>query len=1606
MKKNLNNVKTKPASVLLLTVVIVGLLTTMALGSAVIRFDQLTITDRINNSAVAKASAESGIQFLQNQDANYLSGLSTVGHDLTKSQNLSVTDLNTFKPSPSHSTYAIGKGSGGLSRCSAVGVLSPWVNNGYYIYSSDVSSSNNPALIFQWMNIANNTQLRNINSNPSDTSTIGSNTKEGNFYNPYAPAGTSPDQPSYWTIKMGGPYDDFLSKLGPDRKSSFYNNLDLIYIPYLPKFEDSGLKDSSNIINQVSAAYLQRKLGTIIQNNNMKVWLDAAVSDDLLYKYGLGDLYKDDVNNQISWIQPRLWNDNPEVDANSSGIYTTDNIDGGSWTKNSMQPAVFNSDSGWYGSILKASQLSGFVVTDNITGSGNSYTIVGSYYGPMTGIKLSKFVDLSFVSNNTPEKTVQGYISNIVTQTSGSNQISFAVSADLSAYPINTANPTRVLSISGNPYATSNIGLFSSFTLNTASGTPTVTSNYTGCSSTKDCVAVGDMVNFYKNDQTTPPVWGIVKTVTFNGTTSGVFTVDAFRNWPKPLRDFASVKYNSNGTDYLAVYGGSIIENYYPGGTNSESNDFWVYNITTKTWTYKKTNIPKLAGASMSYDGNYFIITGGYSHLGSSCTINPCSNKVGTRWAQRLNNSTYAVNVNDFTVSGNSPSGNTIALNDQVSLKVLSSLPERSGIKSDIWQISAADTTITTNFTNFPITLTGTNPTVGFSTNDIVDISGTISGGASNGNTINFSGRIKGLNNTTPSMTVDLIGLTINANISLTNIKITQASRNFGSSLSCTWSGTSCLSPSAPDGLSVGDLVALDKMSGTQLTNQFYGYISGINGNNITFSLDENNDSFGQTNTPLSWPTPRFGHYSSYTTANNLNKTILWGGSNGEKETHLHPTEVWQGNYNGSSIVWNMVAMDLGSADIHQQVKGKVISYPKTAIFDASIPKSTMYNCATNNISCNLNINTKNIVTNSQLTFESTKNDGSKWQYKGVVSDVGADYITVNIDFNPTAINLDQTGDPWNVKISVGYPYNNDQYYYPNFNSSYYGRNGSSEVAVGSVVVLDDGRTVQITDRTYENYTSYIYGYSVKAPLSIANGTNVLSTTSPASPAVYQPLSYSNYYFKDKTNMPPIVYPSTLEISDKVQAEWRFNGTGWSIKDTFGASIFTDNNWKQVDHPYGLGSVDPAPRQGGEVAASGNEVIMTGGTKGSYSSVFRQKNINSTDTCDSYHPNSCSRWLQLTSSTNSGSDLPNLFGGSLSIKSDGAGAVFFGGEIKTDNNPEGYNNVIGPKIRSLSTYEQVNGSGSYSSDKKIFMASSDATNSESTNLVNDLYNQLPDQNIIKTPFKIDQKGNERGSIVGLATWYSNTPKTQNGLLLGSTRSGNKCYYDYQNSNNNYTTCYPNIETNDYMSKNNFYLGVINPGNGFKIDSSNNPTMILSGPQKYYPMVSGNRTDQEGYYPYINNEYKNSISDTDTSINNYIQSDKTIMFAGYNKMTQGGYLLVTPAGIGNGLINDWVTTTTSTSNPGGRFTLKYSIGCNLTYNDSYQNCPNGDLGVHYLDWIPDSEDLAFAMNATRYLTDKDTYTVIGYYGGVKRAFIVNINLVGTTSKVFKLQETTP
>jgi hypothetical protein len=187
--------------------------------------------------------------------------------------------------------------------------------------------------------------------------------------------------------------------------------------------------------------------------------------------------------------------------------------------------------------------------------------------------------------------------------------------------------------------------------------------------------------------------------------------------------------------------------------------------------------------------------------------------------------------------------------------------------------------------------------------------------------------------------------------------------------------------------------------------------------------------------------------------------------------------------------------------------------------------------------------------------------------------------------------------------------------------------------------------------------------------------------------------------------------------------------------------------------------------------------------------------------------------------------------------------------------------------------------------------------------------------------------------------------------------------------------------------------VTNPGSAF-LKSGSDPNLLISGPALSLARTN-NRWDQNSYNPYqcdTNESGCTNLSQFGTlAAGSSYASDKTLMIAGYSKIADGGSVLVTTSGVGSAIVS-------------GR------AGQNASPNRAYSYCATTDTTNYecdidhdkYLSWLPDPEDLLFTMNAAKMMAAQETYRIVGYYGNVRRGYLV----VANNNQVIRVQEIAP
>lgn len=665
-------------SALLLAVVTVSVLTTTTLGTFAVAYDQLSSTNKVNNASTAKLAADSGLAKLKK---NLLGG--NVGVTYPDAFNLTdgvavgnlPADLAPFRPSPRDAVYAVESSVYNLPRCLAVGVLSPWTNDGRYLFKDNNGA--NPALIFHYANIVNATPYGIIAANTATTSDdnlaaetkaklLGEVTKLGQFYNPYAPLDKPPSDPSYWTINLNGPKDEFLSRLAEDNQTSFYRQLDFVYAPFLPRFVASAYLDYQNPnggLQAINADNLRLKFEEVIRQNNFKLWLDGAASDNETQRYGLGDLFNNGNANQdedsnesryrLNWLQPSLWNDLPEADGalgyaedlmgprlvnDLPKTVTVDNAKV-SWTKPTKPIRKFDSsNASWDVDVLRGSRSFAFVYPSGdferqITpGFAVKLNFYGSYEGlrlnmPITIKAIDKLTDapLTLKRRNVADNVYVGGFYNVkITEVDKANRalkLTFSSTAldtpvktdgndvklkDLSILFLESGvQPATKKSVTGVTLGNGGDDVIAEF----SSSCPYDENNF------EVCPAVGDIVNLTKANE--EPLWGVVDSIATDPNNNALMTnfkVDKWREYPKPLRNIAHTSFRDPGPGYdnknkVAYYGGEIVSNEFDGSVSSVSDELWFYDPAAAdadtAWRFVSSGGPTpRSGGSLVYRKN------------------------------------------------------------------------------------------------------------------------------------------------------------------------------------------------------------------------------------------------------------------------------------------------------------------------------------------------------------------------------------------------------------------------------------------------------------------------------------------------------------------------------------------------------------------------------------------------------------------------------------------------------------------------------------------------------------------------------------------------------------------------------------------------------------------------------------------------------------------------------------------------------------------------------------------------------------------------------------------------------------------------------------------
>ncbi|MDO8649992.1 MAG: hypothetical protein Q7K33_01650, partial [Candidatus Berkelbacteria bacterium] len=961
-------------SALLLTVMIIAILTTTTLASIAVRFDQLASTDKIANSVVAKSAADSALVKVKEK---LVAGTppTSVGKvfDLDTNEE---TDLpsGTYRPSPRKIVSTYQKVQTSLPRCNGVIVLLPWTNDGQYLLNQ--ANDANPAMIFNYANIVNDTPLGIIPGNgilsvDDKAKTISQLTNMGHFYNPFAPLGAKQKDLNYWTVKLGGPQDQFLTRKSTDGVSSYYKNVDFVYLPYLPRWSDSGLFTATpdTKVDRIPATELRQKFENTIKENNFKVWIDASITDAQLYQYGFGDLFVDSPDYKLKWLQPALWNDTPEAD-DYSMPYKTDNAEATelTWTKKT-QPLMTTADNDWKVGIVKGAKSFSFIkLTDNSPFSPNA-NITGFIYGSLEGLRLDQLITLQLLDKNQQPLSLllrgqdQGRMYSVKLTAIGPISVSNGVEAinvtfHLANDSYNTPTKATGGAVTGTDLDTiavlappqfSTANSINSADITFPDGVPTIVQP-SACQTA--CPAVGDLVNLTKG--VIAPVWGKVTGVEYtnNGTVFTSFTVDKLRQSPLPTREMAYTYYTDpldSNRPKIAYYGGAIAMNDYDGGYASESDQLWIYDPEADSWTFKTPGgigPGRRAGASMAYDNtsnnNRLVMISGYYHEWvnvanqGDCEVSQSTclytNRPGLRIAKRVTNDVYVYNLPNGPwekISYTFDASKKIQNGAPYTARVTSTLADRSGLER--WNMTAKNLKDDTQTLKVDGQLSSAiriyPSTAGLARGDEIYMYGDKLAG---GNFYSW-GKIEGVDYSTSTINASFYGYKANTNetVQMKNFAIQVVKRQIATS-DCTGVINGqlyyCLLADAT-GYAVGDSVVLEQYNGNNLTNTLSGFISFIDtAGQVYFVADEktapikdySDQSVGRVanDSAVAFPSPRYGAtFTPQPTAST--KASYWQGAAKNINYNHRFADLWNVEFKSkatfpgaASAAWSMPSID------------------------------------------------------------------------------------------------------------------------------------------------------------------------------------------------------------------------------------------------------------------------------------------------------------------------------------------------------------------------------------------------------------------------------------------------------------------------------------------------------------------------------------------------------------------------------------------------------------------------------------------------------------------------------------------------------------------------
>lgn len=1613
----------RAGSALLLTVMVISLLTTISLGGAAVRYQQYASTDAINDSATAKLAAESGVAALRSALAQGQAPSATQAFDLSRNASLaSPGQVENFRPNPRNSVYTIEPGSNNLPRCLAVGVLNPFLSGGTYAF--DQSTSANAAMVFRLANIINDTQLKDIPGNSNSTELVSSLTGLGHFYNPNSPAYASQDSFNYWTVNFGGPDDQFVSDKLSDGTSSLYRNLDLLYVPYLPRFVDSSVKAAPK-----SGSEMKQLFENVITQNNLKIWLDANVSDEQLYSYGLGDLFVNSNEYRLKWLQPSLWNDLSEGQGEElMGPYLSDDITAGtpSWQK-LAQPTynVAADESGWDADIMRGSRPMSFLGpgSDSELTFSPGTTVTLPLYGSLEGLRVNGQINLVLyrtvnaedaryyqvslanrsedqgVLYNALIKSINLGSQNSLTIQLSSNNLDTPKLRNSSAYV--KAGALVSIGISGNAqYSASQT--FSNLTIKTGSNAdlsvPSSPNSQQDCPTSGSaviCLASGDVISLQKVGSTR--LWGVVDRVDFDSTGKKVvgFSLDKLRNLPKPVRDFGHLTFiDSDGHTKIAIYGGRLVSNSYDGGVRSESDELWFFDTQDKTWQFIEaagSKPTRTYGSSLSFEptsAKLYLFGGAYHDFASnSCSeadIGAClaANQVGQRLALRLTNDVFALNLSNRTWSKTSPtigSAEKIANGQVYQLKVVSTLNQRSGLEKQTWSmattISAPTSLSLSGSTNL---VTMVKMPAGLAVDDRVYLRGTKVGGAD----FRAWAIIKSIDFLTKRVGLSIEGTTGASSVSLNGLNIQVLNRSINE-LSCTGqvilTVSYCSSAGTPKGVSLGDLAVLEKYSGSpvgQIDQSLYGYVTGISGTNIYFSSTEPaNDYASQTlnSSAVKLPLPSWGGssrlYDADLSGPNASQLLVWPSSSVlNPDLKLNPI-IWRLDSSAANPTWGAIGSQFSPVKEANPPAG--LEYALQAV---SLPL--------NRISFLTSSNNSGPVPQKSGVGASLGpggwDDSATWQIQFSPADTAKDDLVLNLPIilerqNVTSGNFEifhglvkSISGGSTILVGIGHD--------PNFPGDNGLKGDLNRVKLTAVYsqLSPDATTSNVEvgdDQTISKANNDLVNFPVGSIVALVK----ISGSNPTSPqAVYlgkvsqRTISANSGIVKveqrffDSPNPKPNLSGgfSLTKDSSTEKANWlivdnvsyKTSGSGF---DNFKAGPI---EWLSTDLKSLLGGSGsliswseraaakddgnyPFARQSAAVSlaqqTTGSEtktnLYLTGASFGAYGSLWQQANVGADSTS----------WQLASSPETASQDIPNLFGGTLEIfGSEAKQAFYFGGKRHFDSQVNDQNITFGPRL--VAPNEGA-------SNDTMFSLPANSPDAIGRKIINGIYD-FETTTTNRSSFLIDRTNPTNQTCTYIAQANCVGQQLRHLGEFGRSSATQSSYGGYGNG---------------------FSLAMINPGSAYR-QQNNQATMILSGASRSQASTTG-RSELEGYYPYAESAAT-------------LSSDKTLLLAGFSQLSlannSGGSILVTPVGVGQGLIQK---AKTESIGPNG------TVGYCSRYNTD-NSCAN------LLGWLPDSEDTAFLMSASQTLAQADTYRVIGYYAGTKRAYLVTYR-----NGVFNIQE---